>query len=96
MKFIVDWKEVDRIKRKILEVPKSKGLGDTLNNTFNTLYIALLVLENPAKYSNLIGVVDWAIYQTEHAKGRLYRIAGIASNPFWNIEHEQKTEKEKE
>lgn len=55
MKFIIDWKEVNRIKSKILEVPKDRGLAEPLNHAFNTLYIALLALENPDKYAKHIG-----------------------------------------
>lgn len=87
-KFNVDWKEVDRIKGKILEVPKDRGLAEPLNHAFNTLYIALLALENPDKYPNLIGVEDWAIYQVNNVKGRLYRLAGISSNAFWSMTNE--------
>ena len=88
MKFVVDWKEVNRIKSKILEVPKDRGLAETLNHAFNTLYIALLALENPDKYANLIGVEDWAIYQINNVKGRLYRLAGISTNSLWSVDNE--------
>ena len=88
MKFIVDWKEVERVKNKIDEVPKKKGVADALNNTYNTLYIALMVLEHPENFAQLAGVVDWAVNEVNGSKGRLYRLGGISTNSFWAIKYE--------
>lgn len=88
MKFIPNWQEVERVKKLIDKVPSSKGVADALNNTFNTLYIALMVLESPEKYTRLERVVDWAVNEVNNAKGRLYRLGGISTNSFWEISYE--------
>ena len=88
MKFIPNWQEVERVRKKIDEVPKKKGIESALNSTFNTLYIALMVLEHPENYAQLAGVVDWAVNEITGAKGRLYRLAGISTNAFWSVSYE--------